>query len=96
MTDSRNQAYAGYFLGFKADATQTGKCRGVYDPRGAQNPDHDPIWPTPVVCDAPGPNDVYIAFDINSVPFFPSFFAQISHGFPTDFPAHGCRVMCFR
>ena len=55
-----NPAYAGYFLGFKTGATQTGKCRMIWDPRGAQSPDHDPIWPTPTVCDAPLPTDVHV------------------------------------
>lgn len=52
-------AYSGYFLHFKHGATQSGACRGTYDPRGKQSPDHDPIWPEPVVCDTPLPTDVH-------------------------------------
>ena len=55
-----DEAYAGFFLHFKEGATQTGRCRAVYDPRGKQAPDHDPIWPTDAVCDVELPTDVHV------------------------------------
>eukprot|EP00040_Diaphanoeca_grandis_P026411 m.147864 g.147864 ORF g.147864 m.147864 type:complete len:587 (+) comp30565_c0_seq1:106-1866(+) len=54
-------SYTDFFLKFKANATQTGKCWGEVDPRQGHGP-WDPIWPTPVVCEALTPTDVHTPF----------------------------------
>jgi len=78
-------AFADFFLRFKPNATQTGACWGVTDPRQAGSP-WDPIWPTPAVCATPLPSDVHVPmcdkaapgkcnavhyFDSNQVPQVP-------------------------
>jgi hypothetical protein len=51
--------FADFFLRFKPGATQTGPCWGIEDPRQKGLP-WDPIWPTPVVCEALLPTDVHV------------------------------------
>ena len=52
-------AFADFFLRFKPNATQTGRCWGEEDPRQRGSP-WDPIWPTPAVCEALLPSDVHV------------------------------------
>jgi hypothetical protein len=54
-----DDAYAGFFLKFKPNATQSGFCWGEVDPRQRGSP-WDPIWPTPAVCEAPLASDVHV------------------------------------
>ena len=52
-------AFADYFLRFKPNATNTGPCYGIEDPRQRGSP-WDPIWPTPAVCETRAPTDVHV------------------------------------
>ncbi len=52
-------AFADFFLRFRPNATQTGRCWGEEDPRQRGSP-WDPIWPTPAVCEALLPTDVHV------------------------------------
>ena len=60
-------SYAGFFLRFKPNATQTGACWGEEDPRQKGSP-WDPIWPTPAVCATPLPSDVHVPMCDRAVP----------------------------
>ena len=57
-------AFAGYFLRFKAGATQSGKCWAVHDPRAVPGTGEDsfvdPKWPTPVICANLTTSDVHV------------------------------------
>lgn len=56
--------FSGYFLRFKPNATQSGRCWGQFDPRAGpgtgENSRLDPIWPQPVVCEVLQPSDVHV------------------------------------
>lgn len=54
-------AFDNFFLKFKPNATQTGACWGIQDPRQNGSP-YDPIWPTPVICEKLIDSDVHVPF----------------------------------
>lgn len=60
-------AFTDFFLKFKPGATQTGPCWGITDPRQKGSP-WDPIWPTPVICEAILPTDVHVPMCDKAVP----------------------------
>ena len=54
-------SFVDFFLRFKPNATQTGACWGIEDPRQQGSP-YDPIWPTPVICEKKIESDVHVPF----------------------------------